>query len=479
MCYITPLPAKNFARQCQLEFRAPAQPAQPTPMPRAAAMAAVALLSMQALCAGGQPEHPSVSATCECDRGEDRAWPQRCDKPFAERCPCPAGGWSMNVGPTFVVLLNSFEKLTWATVGLGRLLMMANSSGTVSLVEPCVADSEIGGFGHRDWLQLDTYFDTERLRSTLRPGTLVTVGQYVGAMRSSRRAAAEPATQGALVVDAARSLDVLVVFVWWEKERQDLAFRPPLGLIDCRARLLAKGHLRQAPQGVGWFEVDKMREGTDNRTIDAPGMRFRRVLCADPYYLDACPAHVAPIDAEQTPVLEGLEGLVHVSRAQWLSLLDRHLRALDGMQRVTDHQDSGREPSGQGFRGSPDEKVAGGRGADEAVLAVALASYRRTALADIGQGEERWGRWPEDAWMAKQVRARGQVSGDLSSRMHALAQSCEHACARCRSQARMHTAGGPAARGSHKRGPCATEIPARPLSVCALSGGPNLEPGHH
>ena len=384
-------------------------------MPRAAraAMAAAALLIMQALCAGGQPEYAIGSAPCECDRGEDRAWPQRCDTPFAQRCPCTAGGWSVNVGPTFVVLLNSFEKLTWATVGLGRLLMMANSSGTVSLVEPCVADSEIGGFGHRDWLQLDTYFDTERLRSTLRPGSLVTVGQYVGAMRSSRRAAAaEPATQGAVVVDAARSLDVLVVFVWWEKERQDLAFRPPLGLIDCRARLLAKGHLRQAP-GVGWFEVDKMREGTDNRTIDAPGMRFRRVLCADPYYLDACPAHVAPVGAEHTPVLEGLEGLVHVSRAQWLSLLDRHLRALDGMQRVTDHQDSGREPRGEGLRGSPDERV--GQGADEAVLSVALASYRRTALADVGQGEERWGRWAEDAWMAKQVRARGQVSGGLPS----------------------------------------------------------------
>lgn len=99
-----------------------------------------------------------------------------------------------------VVLLNSFEKLTWATVGLGRLLAMTNSSAGVSLVEPCIADSglrrlqlltcnstmlllqrsldvasaEIGGFGHPDWLQLDTYFDTERLRQSLRPDALVT-----------------------------------------------------------------------------------------------------------------------------------------------------------------------------------------------------------------------------------------------------------------------------------------------------------------
>jgi len=39
------------------------------------------------------------------------------------------------------------------------------------------------------------------------------------------------------------------------------------------------------------FRVDDgwrchMQEGTDNRTIDAPNMIFRRVLCSDPYILD-------------------------------------------------------------------------------------------------------------------------------------------------------------------------------------------------
>jgi hypothetical protein len=70
-------------------------------------------------------------------------WPQRCDSPFVRPFSC--GDWRPEVGggdsQTFVLLLNSFEKLTWATVGLGRLLAMTNSSLGVSLVEPCVLDS--------------------------------------------------------------------------------------------------------------------------------------------------------------------------------------------------------------------------------------------------------------------------------------------------------------------------------------------------
>ena len=76
-----------------------------------------------------------------------QVWPQRCDGPFKQPCACEAGA-DIESDATFVVLLNSFEKLTWATVGLGRLLAMTNSSLGVSFVEPCVADSEIGGFGH-------------------------------------------------------------------------------------------------------------------------------------------------------------------------------------------------------------------------------------------------------------------------------------------------------------------------------------------
>ncbi len=70
-------------------------------------------------------------------------WPKRCDSPFVRPFSC--GDLRPEVGggdsQTFVLLLNSFEKLTWATVGLGRLLAMTNSSLGVSLVEPCVLDS--------------------------------------------------------------------------------------------------------------------------------------------------------------------------------------------------------------------------------------------------------------------------------------------------------------------------------------------------
>lgn len=74
---------------------------------------------------------------------ERHGWPQRCDSPFVRPFSC--GDWRPEVGggetKMFVLLLNSFEKLTWATVGLGRLLTMTNSSLGVSLVEPCVLDS--------------------------------------------------------------------------------------------------------------------------------------------------------------------------------------------------------------------------------------------------------------------------------------------------------------------------------------------------
>ena len=69
---------------------------------------------------------------------EAQAWPQLCTQPFSEQYDCKeyasnASG-SDGVGQTFAVLLNSFEKLTWATVGLGRLLAMANSSSGVSFI---------------------------------------------------------------------------------------------------------------------------------------------------------------------------------------------------------------------------------------------------------------------------------------------------------------------------------------------------------
>jgi len=246
-----------------------------------------------------------------------RPWPAPCDAPLEQLGPCSAAATGKGLGEesfhAMVVLLNSFEKLTWATVGLGRLLAMANSSAGVSLVEPCIADSglrrlqlpacnstmpllqsslhvapaEIGGFGHPDWLQLDTYFDTERLRSTLRPDALVTVADYVRIARCSRRigrsalfarqvrarrqrdevAWARKGSQADAMLDPARSLDALIVFVWWEEERAGLQFQPPLGLVECHERLLWKGHIRrvrvEGADGKGdseyWFEVDKMK----------------------------------------------------------------------------------------------------------------------------------------------------------------------------------------------------------------------------
>ena len=98
-------------------------------------------------CTDGQQitcDHTRVDDSCT--RMEAQAWPQLCNQPFSEQyddCKEYASNASGSdgVGQTFVVLLNSFEKLTWATVGLGRLLAMANSSSGVSFVEPCVSDS--------------------------------------------------------------------------------------------------------------------------------------------------------------------------------------------------------------------------------------------------------------------------------------------------------------------------------------------------
>ena len=263
--------------------------------------------------------------------------------------------------------------------------------------------AEIGGFGHLDWLQLDTYFDTERLRSTLRPGSLVTVSDYVEIMRCGRRLwpsrpsvfdhefhARMPSDTSAQSerppsdanLDPARMLDALIVFVWWEEERAGLQFRPPIGLVDCHERLLLKGHVRRIrveggagrSSGEDWFQVDKMKEGTDNRTIDAPNMLFRRVFCADPYILDH--THTSAVSADLT-------------RGKWLDAVSRHLQALDS--------------AGAGAVSHQGESDGATASAGGGVLSMALASYRRTALAHLSSGEDRWGSWSEDEWMAKQV----------------------------------------------------------------------------
>jgi hypothetical protein len=259
--------------------------------------------------------------------------------------------------------------------------------------------AEIGGFGHLDWLQLDTYFDTERLRSTLRPGSLVSVRDYVGIMRCGRRiwpsrpsvfdhqfharmpsdtSARSERPQSDANLDPARMLDALIVFVWWEEERAGLQFSPPIGLVDCHERLLLKGHVRRIRVEVGagsssgedWFQVDKMKEGTDNRTIDAPDMLFRRVFCADPYILDRA------VSAD-------------LSRGKWLDAVSRHLQALDS--------------AGAGAVSGQGESDGATASAGGVVLSMALASYRRTALAHLSSREDRWGSWAEDEWMARQA----------------------------------------------------------------------------
>lgn len=79
------------------------------------------------------------SRACSSSSG-GTTWPLPCDAPLSAQWLCPSTRRDSAVR-TMVVLLNSFEKLTWATVGLGRLLIMTNFSADVSLVEPCIADS--------------------------------------------------------------------------------------------------------------------------------------------------------------------------------------------------------------------------------------------------------------------------------------------------------------------------------------------------
>ena len=74
-------------------------------------------------------------------RSGGRSWPAPCDAPLSAHWHCTHARPQEGTVRAMVVLLNSFEKLTWATVGLGRLLVMTNSSASVSLVEPCIADS--------------------------------------------------------------------------------------------------------------------------------------------------------------------------------------------------------------------------------------------------------------------------------------------------------------------------------------------------
>ena len=106
-------------------------------MPARLVLALAVLAASAPPCTDGQPA-PSGAAMAG-----GAGWPRSCDSPFARPSACADGrdGRAEEHVRTFVLLLNSFEKLTWATVGLGRLLAMANSSLGVSLVEPCVADS--------------------------------------------------------------------------------------------------------------------------------------------------------------------------------------------------------------------------------------------------------------------------------------------------------------------------------------------------
>ena len=107
------------------------------------------LLVLLAVCIPSSCMHGKSNQPCDdkfetCARAGALVWPRRCDSPFKEDFVCTSSleesGDSFD-DRTFVVILNSFEKLTWATVGLGRLLIMANSSVGISFVEPCVADS--------------------------------------------------------------------------------------------------------------------------------------------------------------------------------------------------------------------------------------------------------------------------------------------------------------------------------------------------
>jgi hypothetical protein len=81
-------------------------------------------------------------------------------------------------------------------------------------------------------------------------------------------------------------------------------------------------------------------------------------------------------------------GTGELSRGEWLQAVSRHLHELDG----------------DGAAGEPGR--GGGENAADSeglLLSMALASYRRTALAQIREGEDRWGSWGEDVWMAEQV----------------------------------------------------------------------------
>ena len=104
----------------------------------AAAMMLVAL----SVCVGDANTCDAAAPSGGAFRGVGtRSWPAPCDAPLSEHWHCTHARLQEGAVRTMVVLLNSFEKLTWATVGLGRLLVMTNSSASVSLVEPCIADS--------------------------------------------------------------------------------------------------------------------------------------------------------------------------------------------------------------------------------------------------------------------------------------------------------------------------------------------------
>jgi hypothetical protein len=92
-------------------------------------------------------------------------------------------------------------------------------------------------------------------------------------------------------VDPARSLDALIVFVWWEEERRGLTFHPPLGLAHCHTHLLAKGHIQRVrvskyqSEQQDWYAVHKMKEGTGENSENfccctaAPSRQWHTLAC--------------------------------------------------------------------------------------------------------------------------------------------------------------------------------------------------------
>jgi len=169
----------------------------------------------------------------------------------------------------YVVLLDSWEKLTWATLGLVRLMHMTKAAG-LSLVEPCVSQGGIGGFGDVSKFQLEAYFDTHALR--IQAGT-VTVSEFASVAERG---------QGEEWI-----FDTLLVFLWWQEEQRHVRFEPSSGLADCTSTLsdILGASVTPLPLHDGnpeqLYTISKLNDGTGN-PIWTQHLAFRRILCADP-----------------------------------------------------------------------------------------------------------------------------------------------------------------------------------------------------